>query len=345
MDRDAYSPLPGRVSGPLYSARMYRGQDHLLKSTVQGFHEHYRRFAWEDIQGFIVEETPWNGVVNVLLILVLIMQVVSYLTFTDKDWRVALLYLPFIGLISGLMLINLRRGATCKVYLQTAVTRERLWSLNRLKVAMDFVESVAPLIRERQDAARTGSEAEPAIQEIPALEAGGEASAPRPAPVPDAGPLEREQGRWHLAGIVLIGWFLFANLIDSRLSHTNKYLSLLNLPAFAASCMICLAALVSQSRHRTPRPVRILGFLLLAYHGLLTMLALGNSAATLAEVFRNPASATHPADPRLAPTYFPVLYFQMVLQVALLAFGGSTLARLRRLNREDAAVARPPTPA
>ena len=339
MDRESYRPLPGRVAGPLYSARMYQGPEHLLKSTVQGFHEHFRRFAWEDIQSLIVEETPWNGVVNVLLILVLLMLVVSYLTFTDKDWRVAVLYLPFLALISGLMLINLRRGATCKVYLQTAVTRERLWSLNRIKVAIEFVEAVAPLIRERQADAkgRAGREAanpaSSAAQADPGLPP--QSHEARPASV--SGPIDREKGRWHLAGTIMVGWFLLANLIDSRLSHTSEVLGFINLAAFAASCMVCLVALVSQSRHRTPRAVRILGFLLLAYHVLLTMIALGDTAASFAALVRDPASVKTNVDPRTSPTYFTVLYGKMVLEAGLLIYGSLTLARLRRINRDGEA--------
>ena len=339
IDRASYRPLPARVAGPLYSARMYQGPDHLLKSTVQGFHEHFRRFAWEDIQSLIVEETPWNGVVNVLLNMVLLMLVVSYLTFTDKDWRVAVLYLPFLALISGLMLINLRRGATCKVYLQTAVTRERLWSLNRVKVAMEFVAAVAPMIRERQAEAKARSGAEAASASSPAAPADPglppQSHEARPAAV--AGPLDREQGRWHLAGIILIGWFLLANLIDSRLSHSSAALGIINLAAFAASCMVCLVALVSQSRHRTPRAVRILGFLLLMYHVLLTIIALGNAFASFAALLHDPAQAKVNVDPRTAPTYFPLLYGQMILEAGLLIYGGLTLARLRRINRDGEA--------
>src|SRR4051812_38107398 len=103
LDPKDYWALPGRVSGPLYSARLYQGPDHLLKTTVVGFHEHFRRFAWEDIQAFIVEETPWSGVTNLLLAIVFLMQLVSFLTFTDKTLGVLAIYLPFLAVIGALM--------------------------------------------------------------------------------------------------------------------------------------------------------------------------------------------------------------------------------------------------
>lgn len=322
MDRDLYSALPGRVAGPMYSARLYRGPDHLLKSTVQGFHEHFRRFAWEDIQGLVVEETPWNGVVNVLLVIVLLMLVSSFLTFTDKDWRVALLYMPFLGLISSLMLINLRRGPTCKVWLLTAVSRERLWSVNRVAVVERFAEEIAPIIRERQEAAARAEAESPA-------DGTGSDSAPAAAPGPrKAEPVEIERGRWHAVALVFIAGFLALDIVNVNIYSSHRILNFAEITSFAVSCMVCITALVGQMRHRAPRGLRNLGFALVAYHIAVIMLGLGGVAALLAMMVQN-RGIVPDMEPRHTAWYRPTLYAEMAMQAATLAFGVFTFARLR----------------
>lgn len=322
---DGYEPLPGRVSGPMYSARMYRGPDHLLKTTVQGFHEHFRRFAWEDIQGIVVEETPWNGVVNVLLVLVLLLLVVSYLTFTDKDWRIALWYLPFLALISVLMLVNLRRGPTCKAWLITAVSRERLWSVNRTAVAESLAAEIAPIILERQ-AAAARAEAESAETE-PWETAGSRAAVPRAGHGEQ--PVEIERGRWHAASLVLVALFMGMAIANLNLPRSHRILDFAEISAFVASCLVCLTAIIAQVRHRAPKALRQLGFILAGYHVAVVMLGLGSIAAMVAMMIENRGQVPD-FEPRNTSWYVPTLYAEIGLQAAVLSFGAFTFLRLRR---------------
>lgn len=328
IDRDLYSPLPGRVAGPMYSARLYRGPDHLLKSTVQGFHEHFRRFAWEDIQGLVVEETPWNGVVNVSLVIVLLMLVISYLTFTDKDWRVALLYMPFLALISILMLINLRRGPTCKAWLLTAVSRDRLWSVNRVAIAESLAEAIAPLVRERQEAAAR-AEAEASAGDQGSDDAPAVARTPR-----KTGPVEIERGRWHALGLVFIAGFLALDVVNLNLDRSHRILNFVEVSAFALSCMVCITAMVGQIRHRAPRVLQRLGFGLVAYHIAIIMLGLGGVAALLAVLVENRGSVPD-MEPRQSSWFLPTMYVGMALQASTLAFGAYTFLRLRLRGNES----------
>jgi hypothetical protein len=120
-------------------ASLWLGADHILCMYNKGYEEDYRRFYYRDIQA-----------------------ITTHLDSRRKAWNIALgicaLCFAFWGLkvfsISAIfllcMLVNWLRGPTCTCYLQTAVSRERLVSLNRLKNADHFMDLVSPLIEKSQ---------------------------------------------------------------------------------------------------------------------------------------------------------------------------------------------------
>ncbi|HKP94375.1 MAG TPA: hypothetical protein VJ385_01340 [Fibrobacteria bacterium] len=334
MDPGEYAVLPGRVAGPMYSARLYQGRDHLLKSTVQGVHEHFRRFAWEDIQAFIVEETPWSGVTNLLLALVFAMQVTSFLAFTNKTPGILMLYLPVLAVIAALMAVNFSRGPTCKTYVQTAVTRERLRSLNRVRTARKVIDGLAVLIRERQAAEADREAAAAAEGPGTEREAGGspdprEIPAGYPPALPEPPPKPVETGRWHLLGCLFMAIAMADSAVDLLFHREEPVWDGIAMAAFGASCAVCVAALISQSRNRSSRAVRGFGFLLLGYHLLAAFSIFGFAAAIGILSVKHPEYAKDGFDFRKSPWYDPFLGCLLAVETSVFLFGAAALARYR----------------
>src|SRR3954464_11087922 len=109
--------------------RLFIGSDHLLLVVTSGYVEISKRFNFRDIQSIIIQESPakliWNWVLgfgfgaSALFLL---------LTWSDFPFR--MLALGCTALFSVPLIINNARGPTCACHLQTAVQRERLYSLS-----------------------------------------------------------------------------------------------------------------------------------------------------------------------------------------------------------------------
>jgi hypothetical protein len=339
MDPTEYLPLKGRVAGPMYSARLYRGRDHLLKTTVQGLHEHFRRFAWEDIQAFIVEETPWRGVANLLLGLVLGMQFVSLLTIGNKTAGILLTYFAFLALLAALIAINHVRGPTCKTFVQTAVSRERLWSLNRVRIAREVIDGLIPLILERQAASgearipSAGSAADTGA--VPDASAGTPApSGPQPGkPAGYPGMMEEKplnSGTLHLIACVFLAIFTVDSVEQLLFRFDDAVWNGFTKIVFVASAVVCVSMLIVQARKRTPRPLRLFAFLTLGYHVFSMLAYYAVTLATLATSAKDGDQAKHAARILASSGYRLLASFELLLELALLVFGAMELLRHRR---------------
>ncbi|MEO7425896.1 MAG: hypothetical protein ABI036_11965 [Fibrobacteria bacterium] len=356
INRQEYQALPGRVSGPMYSARLYQSRHHLLKSTVMGFHEHFRRFAWEDIQAIIIQETPWNGVMSLLLSLVFLMQAVSFLTFSDKAMVTFLIYLPFLILIGALLAVNLSRGPTCKTFLLTSVTRERLWSLNRVRKARELIDAVAPIILARQAEAGAAQHAAPAPS-YPGEEITFTAA---PASPPGASPAESqahypggsapkaaESGRWHLLALLFLAFAMMGNIFDLLLSEANPWLDRIGMICFLGSCATCVAVLISQTRKVSPRAVRVFGMILLGYHILEAMLIFGILAFGVILAVKHADLSGEIFEARKMFWFYPLVRSELAVETAVFLFGAIIMGRYlkRRSVETDASGTLPATEA
>lgn len=127
-DRD-YIKLPGRgfKKGSFFSlsgirATLWLGQDHLLCVYNKGYEEDYRRFYYRDIQAVVAHRDRrrllWN---------------LAYGTWAAVFALGGLTFSAVSAFFIVLIFINWLRGPTCTCYVQTAVSREHLPSLNRLK--------------------------------------------------------------------------------------------------------------------------------------------------------------------------------------------------------------------
>lgn len=120
-------------------ARLWMGKEHLLYVYNKRFEEEYKRFYYKDIQAIIIHKNnrarTWNIIFGILAV-------------TFALWRTELL--PLTGFFLLLMLINWLRGPTCVCTLQTAVSKEELPSLSRLRNAEKAVKRLRPLIERAQ---------------------------------------------------------------------------------------------------------------------------------------------------------------------------------------------------
>lgn len=134
MDKIRYKKLPGR-SRILGSARLWLGPDHILSQKSSSFNENYKRFYFSDIQAISVSKTNRGKIINIILLSLTALIGIFYV---DQHFGTPLIGLVF--LVSAF--INTIMGPTSKGYLITAVTREELPSLNRMRNALKVINTL-----------------------------------------------------------------------------------------------------------------------------------------------------------------------------------------------------------
>jgi len=194
-----YKRLPGRglrrtggvVAVSATRSSLWLGRDHLLSMDAMWFVEDYKRFYYRDIQTFLIRKTARGKAINLVFGIfatsTLLPAVLggAFWGWGPDGWYVcggiALFFLLFVG-------INALMGPTCICYLQTAVQREELPSIRRLRAARKIVNRLRPLIEAAQG---TLSPEEMRIQSAQVFQN-------IPASVPlVAKPVKHEHGRFH----------------------------------------------------------------------------------------------------------------------------------------------------
>jgi hypothetical protein len=149
-----YRRLPGRgrrtggcisVGAPI--STIWLADDHLLlRESIYGLSETYKRFYFRDVQAIIIRRSPrWIGWIAVWTIL----SFVFFFSYIAAGWR-GWSWLIFFSVCFVLTMIQLARGPTCVTHLVTAVQRELLGSLNTLRKARRALQTLVPLIQAKQ---------------------------------------------------------------------------------------------------------------------------------------------------------------------------------------------------
>lgn len=123
--------------------------DHLLIVQSSRFVERYRRFALSDIQAIVVTEGGRRAIAPVIAVLLcLAFGIISTSTFARA----------FFGVIGSIALafaiVDIARGPRCRCFLQTAVSRERLSCISRMRTARSFLAAIGPAIESVQGSIR-----------------------------------------------------------------------------------------------------------------------------------------------------------------------------------------------
>lgn len=139
MKEKEYIKLPGkgrkRGISSLFirnKALLYQAKDHLLCVYNNVFAEDYKRFYFKDIQAITICRTNKWFVHNIILGLCTALLLLMTISFEDVAFIV---FSVITGAFLLSLIINWLKGPTCISSLYTAVSKEELPSLNRLKTA------------------------------------------------------------------------------------------------------------------------------------------------------------------------------------------------------------------
>jgi uncharacterized membrane protein len=243
-------------------ARLWQGRDHLLLVYNSGYAEDYKRFYYRDIQAIVTRKTARGMVWNIVLALFAVF--FAALAFTTSDREGTIVLGSFAGFFLLLLLTNALRGPTCVTHLQTAVSREDLPSLNRLRVTRKVVGRLRPLIEAAQGAL--------SAEEMRA-KAAEAARLPRPeiaAVRASARPLFPYNGGAHAVLFLLL-------LFDGALSAADIFLNSVALTLAGTLLMMAIGAfiiiaLTKQHDSAMGRGVRVVTWSSLAYVCLMVLL-------------------------------------------------------------------------
>lgn len=142
--KQIYSRLTGRKRTLSGYTELWLGSNHILLLKSTHFAEEYRRFALADVQAIVVTSVAERTVVQVIGALAAIAWISGALAVDSGFGKI------FFGVTGALALtavvVDIARGQRCVCYLQTAVSRERLAPVSRLRSAGTFLERIEPSI-------------------------------------------------------------------------------------------------------------------------------------------------------------------------------------------------------
>jgi hypothetical protein len=144
--KNPYNRL-ARRSGFFIGYSLWKNSVFLLSISTGPFWENYKRFYFQDIKSLILHETDawkiWNwafGLLAVCFGLIIFVAGGKGIIFTGLA----------TGIILAALVVNYFRGPSCVCYIETAVQKEKLISLNRLRSAQKVMDTLKPLIVEVQ---------------------------------------------------------------------------------------------------------------------------------------------------------------------------------------------------
>lgn len=142
-----YKRLPGTGRQIQMLTYLWLGPDHLLWVESTGFSERYKRFYYKDIQSITIQRT------NLYLILNLVLGGLALLFFlfaavSSDIWQGFWIVFGVIDLV--VFICHLILGPTCACFLHTAVQKEKLRSLVRLRTARKALQRLRPLVESAQ---------------------------------------------------------------------------------------------------------------------------------------------------------------------------------------------------
>ncbi len=144
MAHSIYRKLTGRARRLEGYSQLWLAPDHLLLLRSTRFHEHYWRFALADIQAIVVTELPSRVPLQFLLAVcsagwMLLALTVGWLFFKGFFLATGAVWLLFV-------IVDIARGPRCRCYLHTAVSRELLTPVNRMRTAQAVLAKLQPAI-------------------------------------------------------------------------------------------------------------------------------------------------------------------------------------------------------
>lgn len=142
--KQIYSRLTGRKRTLSGYSQLWLGSNHILLMKSTHFAEQYRRFALSDIQAIVVTSLAKRTVAQVIA-------TVAAIAWTSGILAVDSIFAKIFFALTGALaivavIVDIVRGQRCVCYLQTAVSRERLATVSRVRSAAEFLARVEPAI-------------------------------------------------------------------------------------------------------------------------------------------------------------------------------------------------------
>jgi hypothetical protein len=141
-----YWKLPGTGRKLLRKATLWLSSDHILAVDSHRFTEEYKRYYFKDIQAIIVTQiaATTDRTIDLAVIIVLVFLALV-------AWRIES---RGTAIVTGLLLIGYMihksLGPMCACHLITAVSSDKLPSLNRVRTAQKALRIIQPLVEQAQ---------------------------------------------------------------------------------------------------------------------------------------------------------------------------------------------------
>jgi hypothetical protein len=141
-----YRKLPGARRTPLRKATLWLAGDHILSVDSHRFSEEYKRYYFKDIQAIIVtnRSTAMGKATDLIVAIVLALLALAAWRLQSSATAIA------VGVMLLQFLIFKSLGPLCYCQLITAVSRDKLPSLHRLRTAEKVLRIIGPLIEQAQ---------------------------------------------------------------------------------------------------------------------------------------------------------------------------------------------------
>jgi len=255
MTRSIYRRLTGRARTLGGYSQLWIAADHILLVRSARFNEHYQRFALADIQAVVITEEPSRTPLQAALGATALLWTLGFLLVSSTFAK------GFFGVTGALALasvvLDMARGRRCRCHLHTAVSRELLAPVARMRIARGLLEKLQPAIEAVQGAVP--------IERISAIEERTSAFAAA-GPAAAVGSPEISIVPGYLAEVVF-GMFLInaglilASVFWSRGTQpvTNALLS--TLPAEIVTAIVALIRRGSRDPRRFIYPLIMIGLL------------------------------------------------------------------------------------
>ncbi|HML17909.1 MAG TPA: hypothetical protein VK419_12835 [Bryobacteraceae bacterium] len=247
MAKSIYRKLTGRKGAIFGYSQLWLAPDHILLLKSTHLAEQYQRFALADIQAITITESAGRTPYQIAAAAVAIAWSLGFVAVRSPFTKYFFLITGAVALAA--VIVDLLRGPHCRCDLTTAVSRERLRPVSRLRTARSFLAIVEPAIEAVQ-----GSLGSPGRIEV-------SQSAPRldqPPEVPAVSSLLPE---------IVFGLFLLdAALILLALRFPRSQIDAVLPTTFFAEIVLVMVALIRRAG-RDPRHV-IYALLLLAMVGI-----------------------------------------------------------------------------
>ncbi len=146
-------PLPGRLpllrlSLGVTQMALWLGPTSLIQSQLHFYKESYRQFDFANVQAIVMRKTSRGAIYGVII--AAIAAFFGWASQAVEQPLASLVFASFAVLWSLLFALNVARGPTCRVYLQTSLGLRELPTLNRVRTARQALLLIVAAVERTQ---------------------------------------------------------------------------------------------------------------------------------------------------------------------------------------------------